>query len=204
MVKKNKQSNIKQIRSVVKSVISQQSERKVLDTDLSTVAANSTTGVVVTKLTPPAQGDTASTRDGDQLWLTSLRIHGLVNCVTDRNTNIRMILIQWLEDDGDTVPVIGDILQNTTANDLASSFYLVNPTKKFKILSDKLYNFDANNDAAQKTYHVSVTGKQFAIQKMSFNAGATTGVGQLYLLSMGSKLTGSCDRLLTRMRYLDN
>lgn len=192
----------KAVAKIANKAVLKRAEKKILDTDVGNLAANTTTGVVVTKVTPPSQGDSASSRDGDQIYVNSLHFRSMLNCQANQNNEMRLIIIQWLEDDADATPVLGDILQNT--GDLVSSMYVVNPARRYKILHDKCYMFDTNNGSVRRRIDVYIPGKKMALRKLSFNPAAATGVGQFYIITGGHQAQGNFDSTLTRLRYHDN
>lgn len=187
------------VAKVVKSQLNKVSEKKYKTTELANIDADSTP--VVTLINPPAQGDGQNSRDGDSLYITSLSGKIRVE-VGATNTHVRLILIQWFEDNNVDVPVAADILEDLTTPELAQ--YNIDNKRKFRVLYDRSF---LNNSGAVNTLHLSnfmLSGNKIPMKKMQFNAGATTGVGQFYLLSMGSSADATDTySAYIRMRYRD-
>lgn len=201
--KKNyRRKNTKSIARVVNSVLARRNELKDLTVDHAALAANSTSGITITKINPPAQGDSSSTRDGDQFYLKSLQLSGRANCGANANTVQRIIVFQWMEDDGVNTPDAAEILQNTNNADSLNSFFVTNPTKKFRVLSDKTYYWDAQNTSASKSYKLSISN--FPMKKVSLSPAAITGVGCIYVLTCGLQAAGDFASFQSRQRYYDN
>ncbi len=201
-----------QVRKIANTAINRKAELKCLDNnafDISAVLAPADffTGIRF-KLTMPAQGDADGTRDGDTIYLKSLSINAIVDCSTAKDTIWRAIVVQWEDDDADT-PLLNEVLLrangSATPKDPMASHYVCKPVRKFKILSDKFVNFDANNDDANKIYKVRISEKQFMKKKIQFGPAALTGTGQVYMFVFADIATAGAqfNRVSVRWRYYD-
>lgn len=200
--KKRRAQPSRAIISAVSKVMARKAELKDLTTTISDLNANSTAGVVIQKINPPAQGDGSNQRDGDQLYLKSVQLNAQMNCATDTVNTQRLIIFQWMEDDTSCTPAVGDILQNTTNAALPFSFYVTNPGRKFRVLYDKVFNFDGSGGSqALRVVNAKLNPPQ---KKMSFDPATITGVGNLYMLVCGIKAAGALNQINYRIRYYDN
>lgn len=177
-------------------------ELKYVDQDHGNLNAQST--AVVTKINPPAQGDGVSSRDGDSYFLKSLQLTSFLNPGSATGNVFRFIVFQWLEDDAADVPVVGDILANTSsANDQVNSFYNINSRKRYRVIYDKKLYIDPNQ-ASGGFKPVKMYTTKIPQRKIILNEAALTGVGNFYMITLGtasslSIFTGTN----TRMRYMD-
>lgn len=197
-----KKNTVKKLVSRVRA-LEKAPELKVLDAGYGNISANATAGLTFTKINPPAQGDAAGQRDGDQLLLKSISLRGEWDCQTTQTNRMRVLVLQWLEDDAVTAPSAVQILQDITGGEELNSFYRVRPGHKFKVLMDKRIYYDSNNASSNKPFVFSVGEKKLKIAKQAFNAGAITGVGNVYLLTMGMGVDGRITNVVARTRYTD-
>lgn len=156
--------------------IAKQSEKKYLST-LTSIAKDWNGSVL--DLCNIAQGDTDGTRDGDELYVKSVRVKSLVS-VADTYNICRTILFQWYDD---TTPTGADILSNTYVGTINAPLapYHHDLSSKFKILYDKTILLD--------TYHPYMLLDTGYItggfkRKVQFSSGGTTGVNKIYLLQI--------------------
>ncbi len=193
----------KAVRKVVRTEIASKAERKFLDGDLGNLTANSTAGFTATLITPPAQGNGNGQRVGDDLYMTSIEVDGRLDTSTNKNAAMRVMLIQWNEDNAVATPAAANIFTNTTNNDLLTAHYVINPDRKYKVLYDRKFYFDANNDSALKHVKIKLFGRKLGSRSISFNPAAITGVGNYFILTMGVLALGTLTATNTRLRYLD-
>lgn len=192
------------VAKVASKQVHKDAELKVFDGGLGTSLTIRTTALLQ-QILPPAQGVGATNRVGDSIYMKSLSINAAVSPDTDSNQMARIILFQWLENDT-TAPVVGDILTSTgSATAMLHSFYVTNPMKKFKVLDDRLLYWDIQNSGTARPYRVKISSKDMAIRKPDFNAAATTGIGNFYLLLVNDSGTDGTFRTpLSRIRFYDN
>lgn len=142
--------------------IAKRAERKVKDIARAreikyhnyTNANNMDTSGVIECLTEIPQGDTASTRDGNQVSLRSIRLTAKVqnDGTAGISSTYRIIVFQDKQQVSDTSPAVGDVLLSASP---ISNYNYPDVTKRFKILYDKL--FTIRNDAFYNTSTTSAT-----------------------------------------------
>lgn len=198
----------KAVRQIVKKEVNKMSELKFVDQDLGELAANSTSGIQFTKINPPAQqgaaeADSPSLRQGDSVYVTSIELRGHFSCQSTKDAQLRVMVIKWLEDDATNAPAVAKVFANTDNAHLMSSHLVRNPANQFKVLYDRVVSFDANNTGARKHLNIRFYGKKLGQKKMSFNAGAITGIGNYYVVTMGSQTAGQLAYTQTRLNFRD-
>jgi len=88
-----------------------------------------------------AQGDTASTRDGQMITIKSIHLR-LAWDISGNNASgcfVRCVIVQDTQQVGDTTPATLDVFQANTWN---STYAYPNNVKRFKILWDKTFQTD--------------------------------------------------------------
>jgi hypothetical protein len=150
-------------------------EHKSFDTGFA--SSVDTTGVLQ-KLSTIPQGDTDSTRDGDQAEVYSVDvIASFANASsTDLSNLCRLIIFRWQQDDSSAAPAaVTDILQT------ASVYSPLNRdnerAKKFVILKDHLFSTSLNGPSVDTL--VSKSGNRF---KLAFQGSANTGNNMVYAM----------------------
>jgi len=182
----------RQIRDMLRS----ENETKAFDTTTNSFTV-STAGSVA-KLTTVTQGATQVTRVGDRLRKRQLDFKyqlqvgavGLIAAADQYNT-VRVIVFQWLMDDGLAAPVVANILTTTPTNK-SLAMYNFDTDHDYKILYDRthvLYNTPVWNGAAVQWAHGDggsfVNEKVVSLQlkgEIEFDAGSAFGTGHLYAL----------------------
>lgn len=113
----------------------------------SAISGNTTTTGTITSLLDIAQGDSADTRDGNQITLRSIRFLGSLSngdpstLLTGNPSAIyRVILFQDKQQVSDTPPAVNDVLFSP---DYASVYNYPNVVKRFKILYDRSFVINA-------------------------------------------------------------
>lgn len=166
MPKNPKQKGLnKKEKKQVKSIINQGRENKYLDVLID--ASNLATGVVYSLADVP-QGDTDTTRDGDQLVQRAMRIKGRA-LVADTTNQVRMIVFRWKQN---TVPVVGDILSASYIGTVYAplSPYHHDGRSNFTVLYDKIFHVGTYN--IQKGFDTK--WMNLRNNKQYFSAGAST------------------------------
>lgn len=176
-------------------------------------------------LTNIAQGDTALTRDGNDITLRSVRVIGSVSLSSDVPQSVagsqtyRMIIFQDKQQVADTDPAVTDVL--LTAG-VYSPYNYPAVKERFKILHDKLYTlnpqgaiaqFDAGIRQHQRNHNLWVFP---TVKKMMFNGASATDYqkGGLFMLLIVDNLqqtvmAGGADDVVTpniqwQVSYNDN
>ena len=142
-------------------------------------------------------GTTDISRIGDEINLSRLRIEMNLNYesqggLTDAEGCYRVILFQWLDNDGVTVPVPNDILNSAlTSNLQIAPFKYDRIGTLFNVIHDKVYSFpwhgntglcDTYKKLVFDLYKDKKTKKQ-----IRYVNGAITGYNQLYLMIIASR-----------------
>lgn len=184
----------KRIRAVTKSVLASQSELKYFDT-LATAAPDYAGYLQNLSLVP--QGSTDISRDGDQLYATSIQIRGNIT-LADTTNYLRVILFCWKSD---TTPDQDDILTTTYKG---STNYVLAPyhhdgRSMFTVLSDRTYFLHADKTQVQ----FNITKK--LNKKMFFNAGGTSGKNQVWAMTLSDSAAVSHPSvaMVSRLRFRD-
>lgn len=166
----------KEVAKIANKQIAKQAEKKYhLAT---TTGAKDWAGACI-DLTGIAQGDTDITRDGDELYLKSIRLKSLIQYADTYNA-CRTIIFQWYDD---TTPTPGDVLSPTYVGGQQAPLapYKHDLASKFKILFDKTILVDTYRPhAILDTGYITGGFKR----RVHFTAGGTTGVNKLYLLQI--------------------
>lgn len=148
----------KLISNVAKRVkkIENQFEKKYYNSGYTTTMTAA--GDVVT-LTGIAQGDTASSRDGNDITVRSIRVNGYVSLRADSAVALncppqlyRMIVFQDRQQVADTEPAVTDVLLTA---DLSSNYNYPNVKDRFKILYDKKFKLQVQAPCANATAQVA-------------------------------------------------
>lgn len=150
----------------------------------------------------PVQGDGSDQRIGDSIYLRSVNFRCLLQNELDVDLVSRVVFFQWMEPASD--PVVGDLFADTSK---LTSPYVVNPTKRFKIMHDSMHVWDSNaNSKGNRYMNLSFKGKSFKIHKPDFEADATeVATGRIwYIIASNVADIGQIDQIYTRVRYFDN
>jgi hypothetical protein len=166
----------KQVARLVRSVVDSKLEHKYFDNVTTTYNSFGGATAGILHWTPVPQGTAAGERVGTRIDPVkfSFRYDALLNGGSIRRA--RLILFQWMMNDNTSVPTAGDILQNTTtAKELLCSQYRIVMNRQFHILLDESFTI---NPTTYTSVHGQRTFKN--LRKMSYDAGATFGIGQIY------------------------
>lgn len=147
-----------------------------------------TTGVV-NNLLPISQGDSANTRDGNQITLRSLRLNGLFSnnngtTITD-SLAYRIILFQDKQQVSDMSPQVSDVLSQAS---VIGMYNYPDVVKRFKILYDRSFTINAQAaDGTSGPYTVQKTWTHWlfpTMKNVKFNgtAGSDLQKGGVYML----------------------
>lgn len=194
--KRKNQTLDKKIRAVAKSVIAKQSELKYFDT-LVGVSADYSGSLGCLSLVP--QGDTDITRDGDQLYATSMQIKGYISCA-DTTNQFRVIIFKYKPE---ATPTDDDILATATKGSVnyVNAPYHHDGRNQFVILSDRRYNLALSTNKAQ----VNISHNLKLNTKIKYSAGGTTGYNQIwyFVISDSAAATHPSVNMTSRLRFRD-
>jgi len=159
----------------VKRIVGKQDQDKFLDN--SSNNNPDPTGVVF-KITMPGQGDTESSRDGDQIMLKKLHVNvGVANA--DTTNFLRMVIVRWRDNDA-TAPVINDIFQSATPGALGQLNWYNLQSGRMHVICDHRYTTSLNGPAAAQ-YVYDFYGRKLGKKKVVFNPGVLTGTDMIYV-----------------------
>lgn len=194
-----------------------------------TMAVNDSPSGTVTLLNGVANGDTSTTRDGNQMKMTSLFLRGTVVAngdyfaQTSRNPQQVRIAIVWDKQADGALPATNEIFEVIGAGQVNSPLKITNG-KRFKVLYDKALILGADGyhvtDAAVSTFmpqarhfehYISFTKNRQNGLKVRYS-GDTSAVsdiatGCLYLVVLPGDGYGAYQpqgNLYSRIRYVDN
>lgn len=193
--KPKRQTLDKRVRKIAKSVIAKQSELKYFDTTLG-VSADISGSLGCLSLVP--QGDTDITRDGDQLYATSMQIKGYLNC-TDATNQFRIIVFKYKPE---ATPINDDILASATKGSInyVNAPYHHDGRSQFVVLSDRMYSLALTNTPKP---HFNLNIK--LNNKIKYSAGGTTGYNQIWymIISDSAVATHPYVQMTSRLRFRD-
>lgn len=157
--------------------------------------AEITTTGTFTQLSNVAQGDGENQRLGDSLSLSGIRFTGLY---AGESTNAastihipRIVLFRWMPDNNVDAPSLAKMFEDV--NDPQSHFVGDRAARrKFKVIKDYNFVLASRQNAAGNAFMRLLRKKYIKInKKVYYNAGATTGKGQLYLLEWSGSASGN-------------
>lgn len=201
-------------RAAVKGAIAQYGGRKELKyVDLAAAAYACDTTGSVTALNLLAVGDDNTSRDGRQVTIKSVQLHGLLapqDQVTGNN-KCRVMLVWDNANNSGAIATIAQILSAATG----VAFPLVDNANRFTILVDRTFAMGLNQNTATQAYancpnvfDVEIYKK---INQITQYSGTTAAIGSiqngaLLLVTIGTAAAGDGGTLLaaTRVRFTDD
>ncbi len=179
-------------------------EFKCIDSVFSNQQIDSATPTI-SLITNVAQGDTATTRDGNQIKLTQVVINMLFT-VVGTNTGMRYLLVHDKQTNGAAF-VIGDLLaSNGTQQSLVSGLNIDNKYR-FRILADKKFTLTNSGSNRKVTKKIFIPNLNI---RMRFDGGSnsiTDVTSSSLALVVLSEDTGASAPLMSafiRVRFVDN
>lgn len=174
--------------------------------DTSTAYAVQDYNATIVDLTNISQGDTDTTRDGDQVLPTRLELRGQLHGADATNT-FRIIIFRWKSNSQSTLdPTYPDILQSVyAATSLAPlAPYYHDGRTLFDVLYDQKFDLagDVGNSNYVRGFQANVHLKNHPIQFTDTNAG----VNKLYMLyvSDSSAPTHPAIEYIARVFFTDS
>jgi len=171
----------------------------------SAAAATVSTTTVVTKLSAINQGVGQTQRVGDSLELTSLELRSAaaMTIATDFTNQVRLLVFQWMEDDGTYAPAAADLYSNLGAGLATISTIVHDNSMKIDVLADHLFTLSGVGKALEP-FHVLIS--KFRSRKINFNPAATTGSGNLYyaFVSDSAAIPFPTVTISTRVNFYDD
>jgi len=120
------------IRNINKRLASEVKKADTAVTDATIAAAGATFN-----LTAIAQGDTSSTREGNQIQPKYISGHGNVTLIGANAATVRMLIVQDTKQVADTTPAVTDVLTASTPESLFNATSM--STGRFNIIYDKVF-----------------------------------------------------------------
>lgn len=148
------------------------------------------------------QGDGQGQRVGDEIDLRYVRLScDLATKSTAAATtlnDIRFIVFKWLEDDADLTPTVGAILEDTTTLPIHSPYVHDKASRsKFRVLYDTHFTLcDRSNGATRSFRDYLLKFGPKKLGKLSFNEGAVTGKGHIFMMFLGNQASGNDNALM--------
>jgi hypothetical protein len=169
----------KEIRALAKRLDKVMLELKYLAQNDNTYSSISYSGTdFLQVLTNVPQGDTDSTRDGDQITLHSIEFRLGLKISTTTPCFMRVILFQWRPA---TIPLYASVLidQHNTSNAPLTT-YQHDTRQEYNILFDRLIELDTVAHPAHVVHHLQTKGFS---PKIQFTAGSSTvATNMIYML----------------------
>lgn len=151
----------------------------------------------------PASGVLDTQFIGSEFMLKSVQLRGYVDCAAYDNNIMRVIVAQDLEDNATSL-TYSDILETPNVNDALISFYKVDSNRKYKILSDQVFNWDSNNASAPKAWCCNLSYKDLKIKKVSLTATGYYGAIRVFIFGgEGGTAPAKYEFMRYRVKYYD-
>lgn len=196
--RKGRQAPSKNFSKMVKKVMVKAAEHKYLQTNVTALSAVTgaglTSALAVKSLDQDliggiAQGTTAATRIGERIRLSSLRIRGVLVPTSSTIGAVRLIVGQVTAVQTQSAPTLtfGEVLaQISGAADYSciTSTYTHEPLVKYKILSDELHTWDAQNTAAPRVIDRLYT--RFPIKTRNYEPSGNVYTGMFFYMFMSA------------------
>ena len=177
---RNPKRNARITKTAIRREVMRMAEPKYIQTDCATSISSSGVFLSVALIN---QGDYSTDRVGNKVHPTSWSIRGSITCADNFNY-VRMVLLQWNDDNLLNPPLITQVFENTSGTScLYSTFNRQQLGNQFRVLCDKLVRVTANaaNPELNASRIVKFKGYK-GLREMTFQGSATTGSGQIYLL----------------------
>lgn len=135
----------------------------------------------IQSLSDITQGDTDVTRDGDSLYLRSIRVKGGV-VVSDSTNAVRIIIFQWHADSTDDTATVNDILSATAVGTVVGPFasYYHDKRRLYTVMYDRVFN--ATTNESQLLFDTGYLRPK--VRKISFVNASTQAVHKLFILAI--------------------
>lgn len=193
----------------IKGAIPARKELKYVDVGAANYAAD-TTGSV-TLLNGIAVGDDNTTRDGRQVTIKSVQLHGRLGPETAAQAACKArVMLVWDNAASGVIATIAQILSGGTSN----AFPLVDNANRFTILHDKTYTLGGQDTTTATiawvqtpvTFDVEVYKRLSTVTQYN-GTGATIAAvqnGALLLVTIGDAAAGGNFVLASRVRFTDD
>lgn len=188
-----------QVQALVAKAISARAEKKYF-LDNQTAQSMTYSGAVY-DLSEVPQGDDDVSRDGDSLYIRSVRVLGRMANAGGAVNHIRVIVFQWRDDSTPTASSV--LIPGYLGTVLAPlSLYTHDQRRKYNVMYDKKFTLDTSG----KSTVLFDTGYLFpTTKKISFTSGTTTGNDKLWLLVVSDTASATYPALnyVSRLTFND-
>lgn len=167
--------------------------------EVSSTTSPSSTGYV-TALTDIGQGDTINLRDGNSIKLTYMGLRATLTANASAPiTYVRCIVFRDNQQEPDTVPAIGSLLESASVN----SFLAQASLGRFSVLMDKVYSL--NNNGPTQTRYIESNFKLNNHVRYNGSSSVDIQKGGYYILWLSNLATLTPGLSWnTRVRFIDN
>ena len=153
----------------------------------------------ITHLTPLPQGSGQSQRVGNEIVCSHAELSYEL-AIGDTINWIRVIMFQWHEDNGISVPTTPDILFTPASTNFGMNLYHFDERHRFKILFDKVHRLEANSLGS--TIFVKDLRIKIPHKTLTYNGSATNGQNQLYLWVVSDSALAAHPAIIWQARLL--
>ena len=199
---KNNRRRRKPKKSLVSKVIRKienRAERKFASILETTNTVTNAPSVPLAHLTGIAVGDTASTRDGNEIRVKSINLRYLVEAnAAAVNSHVRVVLVRMKQTIADTAPDWNDIFEEDSV--VSQKDHRL--AQRFTILYDRTHSLSGSKGPTCFSYK----WYKSCDLKVKFNDGTSSDyeAGQIFLFACGSEATNQPAMIFTtRMSYVD-
>ncbi len=99
---------------------------------------------LIRQLTNIAQGDTTNTRDGASIKIVSISFNYTINMNASATGTAFRVMLVLDRQTNEAIYTAGDLLEDTTPDDVIVSPYNLNNASRFRVLYDKVHVFSIN------------------------------------------------------------
>lgn len=138
-------------------------------------------GVGATSFFKLAAGDGDDTREGDSISAQSLTIRGTLQSRSNFDTNVRLMLIQYINASGASITEVLDhaspVAPYTDPNLVINSFRKLHPEIKYRVLASKTITIKAGQATTPSSVRQFLMSHKFSKSESSMNYDSATAVG---------------------------
>lgn len=184
----------------VKRIMGAVMEKKHHTSTFSTSSVSST--ATLTNISAVTQGDSDTSRDGDQIYLKNIDFRAYLTRA-DTSNLVRLIVFQWRPSTQLATPTAATILENYAGDgtlDLVRHWNYDNK-RNFKVLYDRLITL--NEDIANRTVKFNLN--KSLIKKIQFDNGGTNHNNAVYVMYLSDSSAATHPSIDARIEttYLD-
>lgn len=198
-----------QVKRNVKRLIDKSKEPKYIASSATYQYVDSTGAII--DLTSIAQGDTDTTRDGDQCKLqrVTFNFQVFLNNAVITQAMVRVILFRWKNFDNAVAPLPGDVLlMGLGSINAPLSTYVHDTRENIEIIKDKTINVTTwSNGSSTMNFYCRLSKKLNSLVR--FVGATTSGEGKIFALLVADTAAGAAANrpqisYMTQMDFIDN